>query len=59
MTNPNKYFILHSDIESSYFIFQGTTATLAAIKNKGYNENHVCNISNFSKIHHQAERKFN
>ena len=26
-------------------------------KNQGYNENHFCNISNFSKIHHQAERK--
>ena len=26
-------------------------------KNQGYNENHICNISNFSKIHHQAERK--
>ena len=26
-------------------------------KNQGYNENHVCNISNFSQIHHQAERK--
>ena len=25
-------------------------------KNQGYNENHICNISNFSKIHHQAER---
>ena len=26
-------------------------------KNQGYNENHICNISNFLKIHHQAERK--
>ena len=26
-------------------------------KNQGYNENHICNISNFSKIHYQAERK--
>ena len=25
-------------------------------KNQGYNENHICNISNFSQIHRQAER---
>ena len=41
-----------SDVENLWYISWNDKC-----KNQGYNENHICNISNFSKIHHQAERK--
>ena len=39
------------------YICSGNGISCVKCKNQGYNENHICNISNFSKIHHQAERK--
>ena len=60
----SEYFIILLGIYLYYYtiIIMDTSFGKAEFndkcKNQGYNENHICNISNFSKIiHHQAERK--